>query len=202
MFWNRFKTVLLLGTLSGLFFLLGYWLGGREGLIFAFMFSLLMNCIVYFYSDKIVLKLYGAKPLDKAQYGYVYTMVDELRTEANMPMPKLYLIQTNMANAFATGRNPHQAAVAVTQGILELLEENELRGVLAHELSHVKNRDILVATVAATLAMAIAYLADMFRWSLFFGGRSDRETTRPQLIVAACGVNGRLPEEVTRSSSS
>jgi len=134
-----------------------------------------MNFITYFYSDKIVLKLYGAKPLDRSQYPHVYEIVEELTHEAHMPMPKLYILPTQMANAFATGRNPEHAAVAVTQGILELLEENELRGVLSHELSHVKNRDILVATVAATLAMAIAYIADMFRWSLFFGGSRDRD---------------------------
>lgn len=176
MFWNQFKTVFLLASLSALLFLLGYWIGGRSGLIFAFGFSLLMNFVTYFYSDKIVLKLYKAQPLDEKKYSYVYDIVQDLTTQANMPMPKLWYLQTSMANAFATGRNPEHASVAVTQGILDILDQHELRGVLAHELSHVKNRDILVATVAATIAMSIAYLADMLRWSFIFGGRSrDRE---------------------------
>ncbi|MFH1462004.1 MAG: zinc metalloprotease HtpX [bacterium] len=176
MFWNQFKTVFLLASLSALLFLLGYWIGGRSGLIFAFGFSLLMNFVAYFYSDKIVLKLYKAQPLDENKYSYVYDIVQDLTTQANIPMPKLWYLPTLMANAFATGRNPAHASVAVTQGILDILDQHELRGVLAHELSHVKNRDILVATVAATIAMAIAYLADMLRWSFIFGGRSrDRE---------------------------
>jgi heat shock protein HtpX len=176
MFWNQFKTVLLLSGLSALLFLLGYWVGGRTGLIFAFGFSLLLNFVTYFYSDKIVLKLYKAQSLDQNKYSYVYDIVDELTQNAKMPMPKLWYIPTNMANAFATGRNPKHSSVAVTQGILDILDENELRGVLAHELSHVKNRDVLVATVAATIAMSIAYMADIIRWSFIFGGRSrDRQ---------------------------
>lgn len=176
MFWNQFKTVFLLSCLSGLLFLFGYWAGGRNGLIFAFGFSIIMNFVTYFYSDKIVLKLYKAQPLDENKFGYVYDIVNELTQEANMPMPKLWYLPNPMANAFATGRNPRHASVAVTQGILDILDKNELRGVLAHELSHVKNRDILIATVAATIAMTIAYLADILRWSFIFGGRSrDRE---------------------------
>lgn len=175
MFFNQVKTVFLLGTLSGLLFLLGYWLGGRGGLIFAFGFSIIMNLIAYFYSDKLVLKMYKAVPLDKNQYENVYKMVEELSNNAKIPMPKLWYIPTPMANAFATGRNPSHASVAVTQGILDVLDDHELRGVLAHELSHVKNRDILIATVAATIAMAIAYLADMIRWSFILGGSRDRD---------------------------
>ena len=174
MIWNQLKTVFFLGALSGLLFLMGYWIGGNTGLIFAFAISLLMNFITYFYSDKIVLKLYGAKPLDQDKYKNVYAIVEELAENAKIPMPKLWYINTVMANAFATGRNPEHASVAVTQGILEILDEGELRGVLAHELSHVRNRDILIATIAATVAMAIAYLADMLRWSAIFGNRDSR----------------------------
>lgn len=177
MIWNKIKTAFLLGTLSGLFFLIGYWIGGENGLIFAFLFSLLMNFIVYFYSDKIVLKMYGAVPLDQKKYEYVFGIVEELCNNAKLPMPKLYYLPMQMANAFATGRNPKHASVAVTQGILDILDKHELRGVLAHELSHVKNRDILIATVAATIAMAIAYLADMLRWSFILGSGRDRNRT-------------------------
>ncbi|MBD3231485.1 M48 family metalloprotease [Candidatus Dependentiae bacterium] len=176
MFWNQFKTVFLLGALSGLLFLMGYWIGGRNGLIFAFAISLVMNFLTYFYSDKIVLKLYGAEPLDEVEYSNVYNIVEELCSNANLPVPKLWLIQNSMANAFATGRNPEHASVALTTGILDLLDEYELRGVIAHELSHVKNRDVLVATVAATIAMSIAYLADILRWTFIFGGSNrDRD---------------------------
>ncbi len=175
MFWNQFKTVFLLSSLSALLFLFGYWVGGRTGLIFAFGFSIIMNFVTYFYSDKIVLKLYKAQPLDENKFGNVYDIVRELTQEANMPMPKLWYLPNPMANAFATGRNPEHASIAVTQGILDILDEHELRGVLAHELSHVKNRDILIATVAATIAMTIAYLADIVRWSFIFGGRGSRD---------------------------
>jgi heat shock protein HtpX len=182
MFWNQLKTALLLGILSSFFFLIGYWLGGRSGLIFAFIISLLMNLITYFLSDKLVLKLYGAIPLDRSQYANIYEMVEGLCHNASMPMPKLWLIPTDMANAFATGRNPEHASVAVTQGIMNVLQPHELRGVLAHELSHVKNRDILIATVAATIAMAIAYLADMVRWSLIFSGGRDRDDNKGGIL--------------------
>lgn len=178
MFKNQLKTAVLLASLSGLLFLLGYWVGGTNGLLFAFIFSLLINFVTYFYSDKIVLKMYGAKPLDENQFGYVYEIVDELSHNANIPMPKLWYLPTNMANAFATGRNPKNASVAVTQGILDVLDEHELRGVLAHELSHVKNRDILIATIAATIATSIAYTADIMRWSFIFGGGGGRNRGR------------------------
>lgn len=184
MFWNQLKTVLFLGILSSLFFFIGYLLGGRSGLIFAFIISMLMNIITYFFSDKIVLKLYGAVPLDKTKYSNIYEMVEGLCLNANLPMPALWYIKTDMANAFATGRNPAHASVAVTQGILDVLEPHELRGVLAHELSHVKNRDIAIATVAATIAMAIAYLADMIRWSLMFGGSRNRDNNKGGILGA------------------
>lgn len=176
MFWNQLKTVFLLGGLSGLLLLLGNLIGGSSGLTIAFIMALLMNGISYFFSDKIVLKSYGAQKLDPSLYGHIYTMVEDLAHEMSMPMPKLWYVNTPMANAFATGRSPKHGSVAVTQGILDILDDHELRGVLAHELSHVKNRDILVGSIAATIAMAIGYLASMFRWSLIFGGsRRDGE---------------------------
>lgn len=168
---NQLKTAILLGGLGGLLLLLGHLFGGRVGLTIALVLAIAINFGVYFYSDKLVLRLYKAQPLDKERYAHVYDMVEGLCLNANIPMPKLWLIPSSMANAFATGRNPQNASVAVTEGIVELLNDQELRGVLAHELSHVKNRDILVATIAATLATTIGYLANMFYWSTLFGGR-------------------------------
>lgn len=172
MFFNRIKTVILLGALSGLLMALGHFLGGTTGIQFALVFSLIMNGIAYFFSDKIVLRLYRAQPLDEKQYEWVYDIVQELAQKMHMPMPKMWLINTNMANAFATGRNPSHASVAVTTGIMSILDKDELRGVLAHELSHVKNRDILVSSIAATLASAIGYLAYWMRHMAFWGAMS------------------------------
>lgn len=174
MFWNQVKTVLFLGLLSGLLLTAGQLLGGSTGLQIALIFALIMNLITYFFADRLVLALYGAEPLDETRYSWVYEIVRELCRRAHLPMPKLWLIRSNMANAFATGRSPSTASVAVTEGILQLLDESELRGVLSHELSHVKNRDILISTIAATIAMAIGYVANMARWSLIFG-RGNRE---------------------------
>ncbi len=178
MFLNQLKTVLLLGSLSGLFFLLGYWLGGSQGIVFAFIISMLMNFFAYFFSDKMVLAMYGAQPLDKDKYGHIYEMVEELCYQAQIPMPKLWYIATPMANAFATGRNPQHASVAVTQGILDILNHNELRGVLSHELGHVKNRDILISTVAATIATAIGHIAYMLQWAVLLGGTRSEDGDR------------------------
>ena len=176
MFFNRLKTAILLASLSGLFFLLGYWAGGKSGLIMAFIFSMIMNFVTYFFSDKIVLRMYNAQPLDREKYADIYAMVKDLCFRADIPMPKLWYIPTSMANAFATGRSPKYGSVAVTQGILDILEPNELRGVLAHEISHVKNRDILIGTIAATIATAIGYIAHMLQWAAFFGaGHNDRD---------------------------
>lgn len=176
MFLSQVKTVMLLGVLSGLLVFLGGLVGGQNGIHLALILAAVMNLITYFFSDKIVLSMYGAQPLDQQRFGWIYEIVEELCAHDSLPMPKLWYIATPMANAFATGRNPAHASVAVTQGILDLLDERELRGVLAHEISHVKNRDILVGTVAATISMAIAYLADMARWTFFWGGgRRDRD---------------------------
>lgn len=178
MFWNQIKTVVLLASLSGLLLFVGNLFGGMTGLQFALVMALVMNGIAYFFSEKMVLRMYRAQPLDRAQYAWVYDMVEELSATMKMPMPKMWLIPMPMANAFATGRDPHHASVGVTQGILDLLEKNELRGVLAHELSHVKNRDILVSTIAATLATAIGYLANMARYAAMFGGARTSNNRR------------------------
>lgn len=174
MFLNQLKTVILLSGLSGLLFLIGFLAGGKNGLIIALVIALLMNFVSYFWSDKLVLAMYGAQELDKSKYSKIYNMVEELSKNAEIPMPKLWFIDNPMANAFATGRSPEHSSVAVTSGILEILEDHELRGVLAHELSHIKNRDILIATIAATIATAIGFLANMLQWGAIFGGFSGK----------------------------
>lgn len=173
MWMNRLKTLLLLTLLSGIFLFVGHLFGGQQGLHIALIMALAMNLITYFFSEKIVLNLYRAQPLDRATYGWIYGIVQELADTMEMPMPKLWLVKTPMANAFATGRNPRHASVAVTTGILDILDEDELRGVLAHELSHVKNRDILVGTIAATIATAIGYLAHMMQYAAFWGSMNQ-----------------------------
>lgn len=182
---NQIKTIILLATLSGLLMLVGGLLGGYNGIITAFIISLFMNGFAYFFSDKLVLSMYGAKPLDRNQYGWIYEIMEELTHKANVPMPQMWIINTPMANAFATGRNPQHASVAVTTGILEILNPEELRGVLAHEISHVINRDILVSTIAATLASAIGFLANMMQNMAFWGSMSNRDGERrgPNPIV-------------------
>jgi heat shock protein HtpX len=174
---NQIKTTLLLGLLTGLILGLGRLLGGSQGLLLAFFVAGGMNLVSYWYSDKIVLKLYGAEPLDPRRFAEIHGIVRNLALKAKLPMPALYLIPSRSPNAFATGRDPQHAAVAVTEGILDILTPEELEGVIAHELSHVKNRDILVSTVAATLAGAIMMISNMVRWAALFGGfsRDDRE---------------------------
>lgn len=171
---------MLLALLSGILLAAGSALGGVNGLRIAFIIALAMNAFAYFFSDKMVLSMYKAKPLDPKQYDWLYALVGDLARRMSIPMPKLWLVETPVANAFATGRNPSHASVAVTTGILGILDERELRGVLSHELSHVKNRDILVATIAATVATAIATLADFFRYQAIFGSttRGDSEGNR------------------------
>jgi len=161
-------TVLLLAV--------GSVIGGKSGVMIAFVFSLLMNFFSYWFSDKIVLAMYGAREVSEAEAPKLYSMVRRLTTKAGLPMPKVYIIPSLTPNAFATGRNPQNAAVAVTEGILRLLDEDELEGVLGHELAHIKHRDILTATIVATMVGAIVFLARMAQWSLFFfGGSRDRE---------------------------
>jgi heat shock protein HtpX len=167
------KTGLLLSLLTVLLVAVGRLIGGPQGAMGAFLFALVINLGSYWFSDKIVLAMYRAKPLSEAEAPQVYRAVREIAQRDRLPMPKLYWISTVTPNAFATGRNPKRAAVAVTSGLLELMSEEELKGVLAHELSHVKNRDTLVMSVAAAVAGAIAMLADWARWGLMWGGRSD-----------------------------
>ena len=169
---NIFKTGLLLAVLTVMLVLLGGASGGQQGMMIAFFLALAMNFVSYWFSDKIVLAAYGARPIDEAAAPRLYAIVHRLATRAGIPMPRVYKIPSETPNAFATGRNPQHAVVAVTEGIMRILDEEELEGVLAHELSHVKNRDVLISTVAATLAGAITYLAHMAQWAAMFGGRS------------------------------
>jgi len=168
---NNMKTVLLLGLLTGIILFIGS-LWGEQGLIMAFVLSVLMNFASYFFSDRIALAMYGARPVTREEAPRLYAIVEYLCSRAALPMPKLYIIPSDSPNAFATGRNPQHASVAVTEGALRLLDEEEMRGVLAHEISHVRNRDILTSSVAATLAGAIMMIT---RMAFFFGGSRDRE---------------------------
>jgi heat shock protein HtpX len=173
---NVFKTALLLAVLTMMLVLLGGALGGRQGMVVAFLFAVVMNFGSYWFSDKIVLAMYGAQPMSEAQAPRLHAVVRRLALKAQIPMPAVYVIPADTPNAFATGRNPEHAAVAVTEGIMRILDDEELEGVLAHELSHVKNRDVLISTIAATLAGAITMLAHMAQWAAMFGGgRSDDE---------------------------
>jgi heat shock protein HtpX len=170
---NVLKTGVLLGVLTALLVLAGQAIAGERGMIVALVFAAVMNLGSYWFSDKIVLAMYGARPVDEAQAPGLFATVRRLATRAQIPMPRVYVIPSDTPNAFATGRNPQHAAVAVTEGIMRILDADELEGVLAHELSHVNNRDILISTIAATLAGAITYLAHMAQWAAIFGGRSQ-----------------------------
>ena len=184
---NFFKTVILLTALTLLLVFVGQAIGGEQGMVFAFLFACVMNLGAYWFSDRIVLAMYRAQPLSETEAPGVYRIVRGLAQRANMPLPRVYLIPLPTPNAFATGRNPRHAVVAVTQGILELLNEKELEGVLGHELAHVQHQDILIASVAATLAGAISMLSSMARWSLMFGGgrrdSRDREGSNPLVLL-------------------
>ena len=175
---NGIKTAILLGALTGLILLIGNYFGGQQGMVMAFVIAAILNFVSYWFSDKIVLAMYRAKPITRDQSPEVYDLVQDLASRANIPMPKLYIIPTESPNAFATGRDPQHAAVAVTQGILRLLNMEELRGVLAHELSHVLNRDILISSIAATLAGAILMVARMIQFGFLFGGYGGRDDDR------------------------
>jgi heat shock protein HtpX len=170
-----FKTTALLAALTGLIMMIGGMLGGRGGLEIAFIFAIGMNFFSYWFSDKMVLKAYGAQPLDPSNAPELYGIVSELAQSAGIPTPRLYMIDNDTPNAFATGRNPNHAAVAVTRGIMRLCNREELKGVLGHELSHVLNRDILISSVAATLAGVIMMVASMARWAAIFGGFGGRD---------------------------
>lgn len=175
---NYVKTAILLVLLAALFIWIGGMIGGRSGMFVAFIFSLLLNMGTYWFSDKIVLAMYGAEKLEENTFPEIYQIVKELAGKDNIPAPRIYLAPTDAPNAFATGRNPKHAAVCVTRGILNLLNREELKGVIAHEMSHIKNRDTLIMTIVASIASAIMMLANMARWAAIyggFGGKDDRD---------------------------
>ncbi len=174
---NTFKTAFLLTALTLLLMFVGRIFGGQNGMLIALIFAAVLNFVSYFFSDKIALAMYRAKPVSREELPRVYQVVERLSQKIGIPMPKIYVIPSDSPNAFATGRNPNHASVAVTQGILGLLNDEELEGVLAHELGHVRNRDILISSIAATVAGAITYLAEMARWGMIFGGyERDRDS--------------------------
>jgi len=170
---NNIKTMVLLVALTLILVWAGAAMGGKQGMTIAFIFALGMNLFAYWFSDKIVLKMYGAREVAESETPELYSIVRRLAHKAEIPMPKVYIINGEQPNAFATGRNPQHAAVAVTKGIMSILSQDELAGVIGHELAHVKHRDILISTVAATIAGAISYLAQMAQWAMIFGGRGD-----------------------------
>src|SRR5271170_1537839 len=172
---NTFKTAFLLTALTLLLMAFGRYFGGESGMMLALAFAAVMNFVSYFYSDKIALAMYRAQPVTREQLPRAYEVVERLTQKMGIPMPKMYVIPTESPNAFATGRNPTHASVAMTEGILNLLNDEELEGVLAHELGHVRNRDILISSVAATLAGTITMLARMGYWASLFGGMADRD---------------------------
>jgi heat shock protein HtpX len=174
---NTFKTAFLLTALTLLLMFIGRYFGGENGMLLALIFAAVMNFVSYFFSDKIALAMYKAQPVTREELPRAYQIVERLTQRVGLPMPKIYVIPTDSANAFATGRNPAHASVAVTQGILNLLNDEELEGVLAHELGHVRNRDILISSIAATVAGAITMLAQMGKFAMIFGGmqRDDRD---------------------------
>ena len=181
---NMMKTVLLMTGLTLLLVFAGSAFGGKSGMMTAFIFASIMNIGTYWFSDKIVLAMYGAKQVSYAEAPEIHSIIRELSMRAGLPMPKVYIIDNATPNAFATGRNPEHAAVAVTRGIVNLLTREELSGVLGHELAHIKHRDILIGTIAATVAGAISMLANMAQWSMYFGGRrDDREGGHPAVAI-------------------
>jgi heat shock protein HtpX len=170
---NWFKTTLLLAVLTALIVWIGHLFGGKQGMVLAFFLAMGMNFFSYWYSDRIVLKMYRAKEVTPQENPRLYEMVNHLAGRAELPMPRIYIIPEDSPNAFATGRNPEHAVVAVTEGLLQVMDTEEIMGVLSHELAHVKNRDILIGSIAATMAGAIMILASMARWTAFLGGGSD-----------------------------
>jgi heat shock protein HtpX len=175
---NGLKTAFLLTVLTLFALFIGNYIGGQRGMVYAFVFAAVMNFVSYFFSDKIALAMYRAQPVTREELPRVYDVVERLAAKINIPVPKIYVIPTDSPNAFATGRNPKHASVAVTQGILQLLDDEELEGVLAHELGHVRNRDILTSSIAATLAGAITLLARMAAWGAMFGGYGGDDRDR------------------------
>ena len=187
---NHIKSAMLLATLTALLLWMGQALGGQSGLMLALVFAAVMNFGAYWWSDKIVLRMYGAQEIDPSQAPELWAIVRELAQRADLPMPRVYLIPEEAPNAFATGRNPENAAVAVTVGLARMLDRDELAGVLAHELSHIKHRDTLIMTIAASLAGALSMLANMAMWSAFFGGGmgSDDDEGGASPIAGLLGI--------------
>jgi heat shock protein HtpX len=179
---NYMKTAVLLAALAVLLIFIGDMLGGRQGALIGLIFAGVINFGTYWFSDKIVLKMYRAKRVEEKDAPKLYGIVRDLSMKANLPMPKVYMMNTETPNAFATGRNPKHSAVAVTTGIMKLLSSEELTGVIGHELSHIQNRDILISTIAATIAGAISYLSHMAMWFSIFGGRGNRGT-HPAVLI-------------------
>ncbi len=172
---NTFKTALLLGSLTGLLMLIGGFMGGKSGVMIAFVFAMVLNFGSYWFSDKLVLRMYHAQEVTETQAPELYRMVQSLALRGGLPMPRVYVIPENTPNAFVTGRDEHHAVVAVTEGIMRILNHDELEGVIGHELSHIKNKDMLIGSIAATLAGAIVMLANMAQWAAIFGGVSRDE---------------------------
>jgi heat shock protein HtpX len=172
---NNVKTMILLTLLTLMFVFAGAAFGGKQGMTIAFLMAVGMNFFAYWFSDKIVLKMYGAREVSESEAPELYSIVRRLVQKAQMPMPRVYFIEEDQPNAFATGRNPNHAAVAVTRGIMRILSPEELSGVIGHELSHIRHRDILISTIAATIAGAVSYIAQMAQWAAFFGQRGDDE---------------------------
>jgi heat shock protein HtpX len=171
---NAVKTTLLMTVLTVLLVLVGSLIGGNNGMVFAFVFATIINFGSYWFSDKIVLAMYGAREITRDQNPTIFEIIQDLTMRAGLPMPRIYMIQSEQPNAFATGRDPQHAAVAVTAGMMRLMPKNEIRGVIAHELAHVKHRDILISSIAATIAGAITMLANMAQWAMIFGGYGGR----------------------------
>lgn len=194
-----FKTMILFAGIVALFGVVGGLIGGQSGMLVALLLAFVMNFFAYWFSDKMVLKMYGAKEVDQTTSPYLYNMVAELAIKANLPMPKVYIIEEAQPNAFATGRDPQHAAVAATQGILQLLSERELRGVMSHELAHIKHRDILISTISATVAGAISALAN---FAMFFGGKDDEGNSHNVIAQIAVAILAPLAASLIQMSIS
>jgi len=196
---NMMKTAVLMAAITGLFMAIGGMIGGRSGMMLALVVALGMNFFSYWFSDKMVLKMYNAREVDATTAPQFYRMVQELAQRANLPMPKVYLIDEAAPNAFATGRNPQHAAVAATTGIMRILSERELRGVMAHELAHVKHRDILISTISATMAGAISMLAN---FAMFFGGRDEEGRPANPIVGIAVAILAPLAASIIQMAIS
>ena len=200
-FGNQLKTFMLLGVLTSLVVVIGSMLGGQTGMVIAFGFALIMNGASYWYSDKMAIKMTRSEPASKEKNPQLYEMVERLTYRANLPMPKLYITPSEQPNAFATGRNPQNSAVAVTVGLLRALNKEEVEGVIAHELAHIKNRDVLIGTLAAVMAGVITMIADMAQWALIFGRGDDEDNGLAALPLIILGPIAAIIIQMTVSRS-